>query len=116
MNAIRADEVPAVVQRAAPQKLYPDIGTFAELDAYVLKRIADFSADVDDDETAQHIGRDAQQRSRGRLAMLSEIRLVIREAVAAEARVDASEAVEQQYKDLDPVDDALEIRRLNGDR
>lgn len=108
---------PTVQPRPTP--LFPTIDSLSELDAYLLKRIADFSIDVDDDEEAAHIGWDAQQRSRGRLAMLSEIRLVIREAVESEAADKAAAAEYDRWKEAGYTghpDMALVERERDADR
>ena len=85
-----------------PTPLRRSVDTWTELDAFLADRTLDFAADVGDGETMQSIGIDAVMRSRGRLAMLTEIRNAIREAVVAEAAEQAETAVqeniEQRYK------------------
>lgn len=92
------------------------VGTFIELAAWAERKINDYLEDIGEGEIAQSIGARGRERSAARIALLEDLRLLIRDAVAAEGGIDAQESVEPQYKDLDPIEDALEIRRLAGDR
>lgn len=86
-----------------PRLVEPSIDTFADLDAWLAKRIANVDADLGDDETMQSLGRDGQVRLTERRAELRNVRHVIASAVAAErderATVAHEDAVEQQYRD-----------------
>lgn len=92
-----------------PTPLRRIAGTWAELDALLAERTLDFEWDMDP-EVSQSIGIDAVMRSRGRLAMLNEIRNAIHAAVESEAaeqaETAAQESIEARYKaayGLDPL-------------
>ena len=99
-----------------PTPLHPAIESFTDLSEYITKRIAHWRVDFEDDEEAQHIGPNKVWMSRGRVAALEDVQYLIADAVEAERREAAEDRADEAYKDLDPVDDALEIRRLAGDR
>ena len=92
------------------------VGTFIELDAWAERKINDYLEDIGEGEIAQAIGVRGRERSAARIALLEDLRLLIRDAVRAEWGIEAQEGAEAAWRDLDPVDDALEIRRLAGDR
>ena len=79
------------------------IESWSDLDAWLIRRTTDFAADFGDDETAQSIGVSAQDRSRGRVAMLTEVRAGIAPMVAAERadqyRSAAEDADESTWRD-----------------
>jgi hypothetical protein len=99
-----------------PTPLRQPIATFGDLSAWLDKRLTGIEEDLDDDETAQAHG----SRLRERRATLLDVAHAIREAVeteAADAVADREYDIwKEHYRDLDPVNDALEIRRLSGDR
>ena len=92
------------------------IGSFIELDAWAERKINDYLEDLGEGEIAQAIGVRGRERSAARIAILEDLRHLIREAVRAEWGIEEQEDAEAAWKDLDPVTDALEIRRLAGDR
>lgn len=92
------------------------VATFIELDAWAERKINDYLEDIGEGEIAQSIGARGRERSAARIALLEDLRLLIRDAVKAEAGIDAQDDAETVWKDLDPIEDALEIRRLAGDR
>lgn len=85
-----------------PTPIRRTVDSWQELDALLARRTVDFAADFDESEVAQSIGWTAQQRSKGRVAMLTEVRAAIREAVEAEAaeqaETAAQESIEARYK------------------
>lgn len=99
-----------------PTPLHPAIDSFSDLAEYVERRMAALDADCYDDETIGHIGPYRYERSLGGRMAYEDVRDRIREAVAAERRAVEQDRADEAYKDLDPVADALEIRRLAGDR
>ena len=109
--------VQAIHPHSAPRRL---IETFRELDAWLEGSIINAQTTLDDGETAQASGRYGQQRAMARVEAFTRVRTIIAPAVAAEiaesVTVAHEESVEQAFKGLDPVNDALEIRRLAGDR
>lgn len=98
--------------QARPKPLHPPILTFADLSKWLDKRLELVEEDLADDETAQSNGRALRERR----ATLLDVAHVIKGAVEDEKAAAAADAEYDRWKALDPVDDALEIRRLAGDR
>lgn len=102
--------------RARPTPIHQPVDSFAALQAWIDKRLESIESDLADDETAQSNGRALRER----LATLMDVAFVIRDAVESEASDAAADREydrwKDAYRDLDPVDDALELRRLSGDR
>jgi hypothetical protein len=92
------------------------VSTWRELDSWATRKLTAFREDLNEDEIAASIGARGRAMSAARIALLEDLRLLIREAVAEEADESTRASAEDRYKDLDPVDDALTIRRLAGDR
>ena len=98
----------------------PTASSVVELDTLLAKRLEQLSPDCYDGETIGHIGQAAHNRSLGAYSAITDVRSAIAawlsEEMEEQAQVAAEESAEQRYRDLDPVDDALTIRRLAGDR
>ena len=101
---------------ARPTPLHQPIVNFGALQDWIDRRLEGIEEDLADGETAQAMGRQLRERR----AVLLDVAHAIREAVEAEASDHAADREydrwKDTYRDLDPVDDALEIRRLAGDR
>lgn len=76
-----------------PTPLHPAIESWSDLEAYLARRERNFRVDFEDDETAQSIGLNKQWMSRGRVAVLLDIRSLIAPLVDAE-RVEAEQTAE----------------------
>lgn len=101
MNALRAlDGTPPPVRSHRVER--PLVENFIELDAWLDGRIRHARSFLDDGETAQSIGWDAQVRHRARIGAFSEVREQIAPMVEAERaeqqETAAGESIEQQYK------------------
>lgn len=103
-----------------PRRFPPYVETWSELDQWLLGRITHARSYLDEDEIAQSLGTTLLQKHQVRLEVYTEIRDKIAPAVAAEAdertETAAADRIDLAYKGLDSINDALEIRRLNGDR
>ena len=95
-----------------PTPLHHPIATFSDLQAWIDKRLEGVEEDLADDEIAQANGRALRERR----ATLLDVAHEIREAVAAEASVDAQEDSEAAWRERYPDADELTLRRLAGDR
>ena len=86
-----------------PTPIRPSVDSLLDLYAYLVKRIANFRVDFEDDETAASIGIHKQNLSRGRVMAFEDVRSLIRDAVEAEiaesVTVAHEESVESQYRE-----------------
>lgn len=104
----------AIHVHTAPE---PDsVGTFIELDAWAERKINDYLEDIGEGEIAQSIGVRGRERSAARIALLEDLRLLIRDAVQAEWGINAQEDAEVAWRERYPDADELTLRRLAGDR
>lgn len=96
------------------------VGTFVELDSWAERKINDYLEDLGEGEIAQSIGARGRERSAARIAILEDLRLLIREAVETEeadaARAAGEEPSEAAWRERYPDADELTLRRLGGDR
>ena len=131
MNALRAlDGTPPPVRSRRVER--PLIENFIELDAWLDGRIRHARSYLDDGETAQSIGWDAQVKHRARIAAFTEVREQIAPMVEAERgdaiasyeeREDqrAKDSLRDESQESDPWArlrglDPLEQRLMDGDR
>lgn len=96
------------------------IDNLSDVDAWCVRKIADYRMDLDEDEIAASIGARGRAMSAARIALLEDLRLLIADALVIEQAerdiVSAEQAGEAAWRDAYPDADELTLRRLAGDR
>jgi hypothetical protein len=81
--------------QSRPTPLHPPILTFADLSAWLDKRLESVEEDLADGETAQSMGRQLRERR----ATLLDVAFAIREAVEQERSDQAADAEYDRWKE-----------------
>lgn len=110
--------IPAASPRPTPHEV---IDSWPALDAWLHRWLRNLDADCYDDETIGHIGRDAHNRSLGRVGVIRDVLVAIAPLVEAEgedqAEAAAGDTAEAGWKELRTEGlDENELRAAAGDR